>query len=61
MSIEDITTAAVTAAAAQLFERARDQVPSDVLVEAVEGGIRLTGRRLLERAATDARLREIGR
>ncbi len=51
----------VARVAAAMADRARAAVPRDVRVEALVDGIAVTGRRLRERALTDARLRDIGR
>ena len=44
----------------RLAARARDTLPPDVRVEAVEDALVLTGRRLRARSLTDARLRGVG-
>jgi hypothetical protein len=49
---------ALAAAKARAVAAIEAEVPADVVVEAVEGGVRLSGRRLSVRAASDGRLRD---
>lgn len=49
--------AAVARAAARMAAIASDELPADVAVTPVDGGLRLTGPRLLLRWAEDVRLR----
>lgn len=50
--------AALAGAEARALTAIAAEVPPDVAVSAVEGGIRLVGRALSRRALTDARLRD---
>ena len=60
-TLPDITGpigAALAAARARAAQAIAAEVPADVSVSLVEGGIAITGRALSVRAATDPRLRD---
>ena len=60
-AVARIAAGRIARVVAGLATTAGATVPRDVRVEALGDGIALSGRRLRERALSDARLRDIGR